>query len=254
MSPLLDTRSISVRFGGVVANDDVDVQIEPGELVGVIGPNGAGKTTFIDAITGFVPATGHVRLADADLADRSAAARARAGLVRTWQSVELFDDLDVTDNLSVADHRPRRLDLLREVVGLGARRNRERIEAALARVGLDGVAASYPDELSHGQRKLVGVARALVSHPQVLCLDEPAAGLDEQESAALGRQLRQLAEGGLTMLLVDHDMRLVLSVCDRIYVMETGRVIATGTPTEIRNDPLVREAYLGTGHEQEAPR
>jgi len=249
-TPLLQARSITVRFGGVVANDGVDVDIHPGELIGVIGPNGAGKTTFIDAITGFVPATGHVHLGDEDLSDRPAAARARAGLIRTWQSVELFDDLDVVDNLAVADHRPKRFDLLREVVGLGARRNRERIDAALARVGLEDAASMFPDQLSAGQRKLVGVARALVSHPQVLCLDEPAAGLDEQESAELGRQLRQLAEGGLTMLLVDHDMRLVLGVCDRIYVMETGRVIASGTPAEIRNDPVVREAYLGTDHQE----
>jgi len=254
MTPVLEARSISVRFGGVVANDGVDVEVGPGELVGVIGPNGAGKTTFIDAITGFVPASGQVRLSGQDLSGLPAAARARAGLIRTWQSVELFDDLDVTDNLAVADHRPRRFDLLRELVGLGARRNRERIDAALARVGLADAAGAFPDELSHGQRKLVGVARALVSHPQLLCLDEPAAGLDEQESLELGRQLRQLTEGGLAMLLVDHDMRLVLGVCDRIYVMETGRVIASGTPAEIRTDPVVREAYLGTDHaHEEAP-
>ena len=240
-----------MRFGGVTANHEVDVAVGEGELVGVIGPNGAGKTTFIDAITGFVDASGRVTLGGTDISGANAVARARAGLIRTWQSVELFDDLDVADNLAVADHRPRRLEVLRAIVGVGSGRNHDRIEAALARVGLTGSGHLFPEQLSHGQRKLVGVARALVSHPDVLCLDEPAAGLDENESAALGRQLRQLAEDGLTMLLVDHDMRLVLGVCDRIYVMDTGRVIATGTPAEIRRDPAVLEAYLGTASEEQ---
>lgn len=250
MSALFEATDVTVRFGGVTANDRVSMSIDAGELVGIIGPNGAGKTTFIDAVTGFVPSIGAVRLGGRELSGTGAAARARAGLIRTWQSVELFDDLDVTDNLAVADHRPRRFDLFREIAGFGARRAADRIAGALARVGLHSVGGLYPDELSHGQRKLVGVARALVSHPEVLCLDEPAAGLDQQESAALGHQLRRLADDGLTMLLVDHDMRLVLGVCDRVYVLDTGRVIACGTPAEIRRDPVVLEAYLGTGRKE----
>ncbi len=248
---LLEARGVTVRFGGVTANDAVDVSIAEGELVGVIGPNGEGKTTFIDAITGFVPSTGEVRLGDTDLSSLPAVARARAGLIRTWQSVELFDDLDVVDNLAVADRRPRRFDVLRGLVGLGRNRDRERIGAVLDRVGLADTADLFPDQLSHGQRKLVGVARALITDPAVLCLDEPAAGLDEQESAALGHRLRALVEAGSTMLLVDHDMRLVLGVCDRIYVMDTGRVIAAGTPGEIRNDSAVLAAYLGDGRADE---
>ncbi|HEY9557050.1 MAG TPA: ABC transporter ATP-binding protein [Acidimicrobiales bacterium] len=247
MTDLLKADSITVRFGGVTANDGVDVTIGDGELVGIIGPNGAGKTTFIDAITGFVPSEGRVQLDGEELSGLAAAARSRAGLVRTWQSVELFGDLSISDNLAVAAHQPRRFDLLRELVGRGAPRPLARIQSALDRVGLDGVGDLLPDELSHGSRKLVGVARALVSDPRVLCLDEPAAGLDEAESRELGAQLRELVDKGMTMLLVDHDMSLVLGVCDRIYVMDTGAVIASGTSDEIRTDPRVLEAYLGTG-------
>lgn len=246
MTPLLEARGVTVRFGGVVANSNVDIDVFAGELVGVIGPNGAGKTTFIDAITGFVPSTGSVHLDGVDLSGMKAAQRSRAGLVRTWQSVELFDDLTVRDNLAVAEQRAHPLDAVRDLLGLSRRTPDDKIAECLDRVGLADVADAYPLELSHGRRKLVGVARSLITSPKVLCLDEPAAGLDETESAALGSHLRSLADGGLTMLLVDHDMALVLGICDRIYVMETGRIIASGTPTEIRNDPVVREAYLGT--------
>lgn len=253
MTPQLQAHGITVRFGGVTANDDVEIEVGAGELVGVIGPNGAGKTTFIDAITGFVPAQGSIVLDGTDLAALPAARRSRAGLVRTWQSIELFDDLSVEDNLTVAGERPTRFDLLRDVLGRARRASTDAVDAALGRVGLSDIASAFPQELSHGQRKLVGVARALMTHPRVLCLDEPAAGLDEVESTTLGRQLRSLADGGLTMILVDHDMHLVLGICDRIYVMDAGRIIASGTPTEIRHDPIVREAYLGTSLEEASP-
>jgi branched-chain amino acid transport system ATP-binding protein len=250
MTALLHVAGVTVRFGGVVANDAVDLEIGEGELVGLIGPNGAGKTTCIDALTGFVPAGGRVHLAGTDLSSLPAVARARAGLVRTWQTVELFDDLSVGDNLAAAAHRAGRLDLLRDLVGRGAPPPRDEIDAALDRVGLRGTGHLFPGELPHGQRKLVGVARALVARPRLLCLDEPAAGLDEAESRALGRQLRDLADGGLTLLLVDHDMPLVFGVCDRVYVMDTGRVIASGGPEQVRADPAVIDAYLGTGHRE----
>lgn len=250
MTPALDAASVGVRFGVVAANHDVDLVVRPGELVGLIGPNGAGKTTLIDAITGFVPATGRISLAGEEIQDLSAARRARAGLVRTWQSVELFDDLTVADNLAVAGARPAPFDLLRDLLGRPRRVPHNAIERALGLVGLADTRDRFPDELSHGQRKLIGVARALMVDSVLLCLDEPAAGLDAGESRALGARLRQLADEGTTQLLVDHDMSLVLGVCDRVYVLDQGRVIASGTPAEIRSDPAVREAYLGTSAEE----
>lgn len=247
MTALLEADQITVRFGGVIANDEVTLRVDEGERVGLIGPNGAGKTTFIDALCGFVPASGRVTVAGRDVSGAKAAGRARAGLVRTWQSVELFDDLSIADNLAVAAHHARRFDLVRDLLGRRPAPAVDHVTAALARVGLDDKADAFPDELSHGQRKLAGVARALVSRPRVLCLDEPAAGLDEQESAALAAQLRGLSDEGFTTVLVDHDMGLVFGVCDRIVVLDTGRVIASGTPAEIRANARVLDAYLGTG-------
>ena len=233
-----------MRFGGVQALVDVDLEVPEGALVGLIGPNGAGKTTFIDAITGFVPAGGRVQLADTELSRLAAHERARAGLARTWQSGELFDDLTVGENLAVAAERPSVWATIREVLWKGDAEPAA-VHDALALVGLEDVVDRLPAELSQGERKLVGVARALAASPRVVCLDEPAAGLDTAESEQLGRRLRRVVDGGMAMLLVDHDMGLVLSVCDRIVVLEFGEVIASGTPEEVRRDRRVVEAYLG---------
>jgi branched-chain amino acid transport system ATP-binding protein len=202
----------------------VDLAVEPGQLVGLIGPNGAGKTTLVDAVCGFVPATGVVRFDGQPIEDLAPHRRARAGLARTWQSLELFDDLTVAENLAVA--------------GSG-------VAEALAATGLDDVADRLPTELSQGRRKLVGLARALAAGPTLLCLDEPAAGLDSDESLALGRRIRALVDGGLSVLLIDHDMGLVLGVSDHVVVLEFGRVIASGPPDEVRADERVVAAYLG---------
>jgi branched-chain amino acid transport system ATP-binding protein len=243
VTAVLDARGVSVSFGGVCALIDVDLRVEPGQLVGLIGPNGAGKTTFIDAITGFVRYRGSVVLDAHDLTGTAAHKRARLGLARTWQSVELFDDLTVAENVAVAAD-PSSFRALREVV---SRRDgqSERVEDALRTFGLEGHAEAMPTELSQGDRKLVGVARAYAAGPRLLCLDEPAAGLDTLESEALGRHLREIVDRGTAMLLVDHDMGLVLSISDYVVVLEFGKVISHGTPDEVRRDPAVIGAYLG---------
>ncbi len=230
--PVLSCRAVSVSYGGVRALVDVDLEVEEGQLVGLIGPNGAGKTTFIDAITGIVRSRGRVELDGQDLTSLPSHARARRGLTRTWQSIELFDDLTVRENLTVL--APRR--------GQPSPRTPE---DALAMFGLESLADAMPTEVSQVQRKLVGLARALAAGPRVLCLDEPAAGLDVTESEELGRRLRQIVDGGIPVLLVDHDMGLVLGISDHVVVLEFGKVIATGDPEAVRRDPQVVAAYLG---------
>ena len=244
MSAVLATTGLSVRFGGVRAVDAVDIGVEEGQLVGLIGPNGAGKTTFIDAITGFVRSTGRVELDGRDLAGLPPHARAQRGLARTWQSTELFDDLTVRENLMVAAQRPSFLALAAELVGKRVGESAA-AEDALQLLDLGPLAEAMPTELTQGQRKLVGVARAIAMEPRLLCLDEPAAGLDTNESEDLGQRLRQIADAGTTTLLIDHDMGLVMNICDQIIVLEFGKVIAAGPPDEVRRDPLVVKAYLG---------
>ena len=251
MTAVLSTTGVSVSFGGVHAVVDVDLQVEEGQLVGLIGPNGAGKTTFIDAITGFVRSQGRVELDGHDLAGLPPHARARRGLARTWQSTELFDDLSVRENLTVAAQRPSFLSLAAELVGKRVGESAA-AERALELLDLGPIAEAMPAELTQGQRKLVGVARAIAMEPRLLCLDEPAAGLDTNESEDLGQRLRRIADAGTTTLLIDHDMGLVMNICDRIIVLEFGKVIAAGPPDEVRRDPRVVTAYLGSAAATEA--
>jgi branched-chain amino acid transport system ATP-binding protein len=245
VTAILEVGELAVTFGGLRAVDSVTLEVEGGQLVGVIGPNGAGKTTLIDAVTGFVECRGRVLFDGSDVSSVAPHRRAHAGLARTWQSLELFDDLTVAENVEVAAERRRPVGFLADLVR--PRRGQRHPQGAevLRRLGIEPLANRLPTELSHGQRKLVGVARALAAQPRLICMDEPAAGLDRAESAALGRTLRAIVSGGTSILLVDHDMGLVLQVCDYIYALEFGRVIARGAPDQIRNDERVISAYLG---------
>jgi branched-chain amino acid transport system ATP-binding protein len=252
MSDLLVAAGLRVTYGGVVAVDGVDLAVPAGNVVGLIGPNGAGKTSMIDALTGYhAPSAGRVTFDGRDITAMRAHLRARLGLVRTFQSVELFDDLTVEENLLVASQRMGVLKALRDLLLPIGQHPREDVDWALDLCGLADVADRYPSELSFGRRKLVGVARALAQRPRLVLMDEPAAGLDTDESQELGRHLRALPEAGVTVLLVDHDMGLVLSVCDEVVVLDFGRVIARGTPEQIRGDEAVVAAYLGS-HKEEA--
>ena len=245
---LLEAQGLTVTYGGLNANDEIDLECESGKLVGLIGPNGAGKTTFIDAITGFTPVThGYVSFDGVDLEGLRPDARAKLGLVRTFQSLELFEDLTVRDNLLVAADQPKWYSFLSDIVlpSRGKAAALERIDVALNAMELGDLADKHPSDLSHGQRKLVGVARALAANPKLLLLDEPAAGLDTKESQLLGAHLRGFLDLGVSLFLIDHDMGLVLNVCDYIYVLDFGRVIAHGTPAQVRADPSVIAAYLG---------
>jgi branched-chain amino acid transport system ATP-binding protein len=253
MTALLEVEGLSVTFGGLKAVAELDLTVEEGTLVGLIGPNGAGKTTCIDALTGFVPCRGRVTFDGTDITGARPHRRARLGLGRTWQSLELFDDLTVRENLLVAAERQSLGGFLADFVNPARGRDRSGVDLALAAVEIADLADRLPTEVSQGQRKLVGVARALAAQPRLVCMDEPAAGLDSDESRHLGRQLRRLVDAGTTVLLVDHDMGLVLDVCDRIHVIEYGRKIAEGPPSEISRDPVVVEAYLGTTAGQAQP-
>ncbi|QGP88125.1 ATP-binding cassette domain-containing protein [Gordonia sp. 135] len=241
---ILSSKGIGVRYGGVTAVDDVSFDVRDGEIIGLIGPNGAGKTTFIDAISGFADATGSVTLEGDSLDGQRPYQRSRHGLGRTFQGIELYDDLSVRENVAVgttaARHRP-------DTATLGD----EDLDRLFELLHLTPVVDRQVKELSQGQRQLVSVARALAGRPRVVLLDEPAAGLDSTESVWLGHRLRAIRDAGVTVVMIDHDMELVLAVCDRIVVLDLGEVIAIGTPDEIRTDPAVASAYLGATHSGE---
>ncbi len=248
--PLLVVEGVSRRYGGVLAMDGVDLRVEPGELLGIIGPNGAGKTTLFNLITGFArPSSGRIHLRGRRI-DRLPAHRiARMGVCRTFQNLRLSPTLSVFDNVSAGAIGAVGFPAWRAVLP-GAGRRRQAIVAgrtadALARVGLADRAGADAGTLSYGQRKYLEIARALATGPELLILDEPAAGLNETETASLARFIAELNAGGMTVLLVEHDMGLVMGTCRRVVVLAAGRKIADGAPDAVRADPAVQAAYLG---------
>jgi len=235
---LLSVRNVTVRFGGNVALDNVDLHAAPGEITGLIGPNGAGKTTLFNVITGLlVPQRGEVWLGDASLTRLAPYRRARAGMARTFQRLELFGLLTVRENVELAA-------AVRRGVGKGSVAGLA--DQLLELVGLRDAADVRSDELPTGRARLVELARALATGPRVLLLDEPASGQDENETEAFGLLLGRIAAEGVAVVLVEHDMQLVMQTCQRIHVLDFGRILAVGTPHEIQTNPAVLEAYLGT--------
>ncbi len=242
--PVLEVAGVSVRFGGVAALNDVSLEVHSGEVTGLIGPNGAGKTTLFNVVSGLQrPDRGSVRIAGVDVTNLGPHRRARQGLARTFQRLELFGTLSAADNVRVGLEARRARGSHQEEDG--APHTSAAATALLERVGVSGVAAEPVNALSTGTARLVELARALAIDPRVLLLDEPCSGLDDRETAGLGTLLRALATEGRAVLLVEHDMDLVLEICDVVHVLDFGEVIASGAPSEVRADPAVQAAYLG---------
>ncbi|MBL7495071.1 ABC transporter ATP-binding protein [Frankia sp. CNm7] len=242
---MLEIRKVSVRFGGLTAVDDVSLAVPEGTIMGIIGPNGAGKTTLFNVVAGILrPRTGSVLLGGEDITRLPAHRRARRGLARTFQRLEVFGTLSVRENLLVAAESRRRWDRSTQPAFVA--------DELCAELGLGEVAESLVDTLPTGTQRLVELGRALALRPRLLLLDEASSGLTELETIQVGERLQRLAGQGLTVVLVEHDMPFVLSTCGRVAMLDHGVLVTEGTPDEVRNNPVVQEAYLGRNREAAA--
>jgi len=257
---ILDVSGVTVRFGGLTALDDVSLNAAPRQITGIIGPNGAGKTTLLNSVCGFVkPASGTISFEGHDITGIRPHRLADLGIARTLQGVGLFRGLTVAENVMIGATHVARAGFWSALFGLpwsdrDERRLREQAIAALSRVGAAEMADNMPDTLAYGVRKRVALARALVGHPRLLLLDEPASGLSEKELPELGQLIREFAAEA-SVVVIEHRMDLMMSVCDTIFVLDFGKRIATGTPEQVQADPAVTAAYLGTevpGREESA--
>lgn len=239
--PLLECLEVRVSFGGIHALQDATLTAEEGTITGLIGPNGAGKTTLFNAITGLHPPDGgKVVLAGEDVSQVKPHRRARLGIARTFQRLEVFGSLSVRENVLVAG------EIWKRWSGDRAVDLTKQTDELIERVGLAHLAGDRVDSLPTGPARLVETARALATNPRIMLMDEPGSGLSEEETGDFARLLQDLSKGGLAILLVEHDVELVMRVCERIFVLDFGRMIAEGTPKEIQRNKAVQAAYLGT--------
>jgi branched-chain amino acid transport system ATP-binding protein len=249
--PLLEVDSLSLRFGGVVALDNVGFSLHEGEILGLIGPNGAGKTTCFNAITGvFPPTSGEVRFRGQRITGRKKYQITRLGIARTFQNIRLFPEMTALENVLVGADARHRTSVLSALFRLPRHWLEERAAREVARelmsfVGIERRAGELARNLSYGEQRRLEIARALATEPKLLCLDEPAAGFNPAEKEQLLGLIRAIRDRDITVLLIEHDMRLVMGVTERIVVLEFGKKLAEGTPAEIRDDPRVIAAYLG---------
>jgi len=250
--PLLKVNSVGIRFGGLKAVSSVNMEINQGELIGLIGPNGAGKTTFFNLLTGvYVPTEGSISLSGENLRKFPPYKINQKGISRTFQNIRLFNDLSVIDNVKVAYHSLSKHSILSSIIRLpnhfqGEKEIEEKAIEFLKIFNLDIYKDELAKNLPYGQQRRLEIARALAAKPKLLLLDEPAAGMNPRETMELMNLIAFIREKfDLTVLLIEHDMSLVMGVCERIYVLDHGQLIAHGKPEEIRNNPKVIEAYLG---------